>query len=506
MQLSQILPHRNIYYWASLLLTAGLSLGNALISIAFIALACNWVLEGRWGEKFKAFTTNKAALVIFSIYLMHLIGLVYTSDFDYAFNDLKTKLPLLGLPIILAGIPKLNATQFKWLLTVFIGAAFVGTLVSYGALFELIPVPAKKMDGDGMRNISILISHIRFSLLICMAIFILGYLIIKHKSKMGFVYAGLILWFVVFLFVLQSATGFSVLVVGTMVLFFFGIFRQKSVKLKLAFLAISITVGLSATLYVKYCVDEYFHVKQTGLDHLDEYTAHGEKYRHHPEVKQLENGHYLYLYIAYDELEAAWNERSRINYKGEDKKGQPVYGTILRYMTSKGLRKDRDGVYALSEQDIRNIESGQTSIDNGRNRLRKRIDQIIFELDHYLNRGGDPNPYVHMEGNAVFKFAVKVLEEVVLEAIAENNLQTTDIDWLIPHQANIRIIRSTAKKLGISMKKVVTTVEKHGNTSAASVPLALDIAVRDGRIQSDQFVLLEGVGGGFTWGAVLLRW
>lgn len=116
------------------------------------------------------------------------------------------------------------------------------------------------------------------------------------------------------------------------------------------------------------------------------------------------------------------------------------------------------------------------------------------------------NPYIYMEGNAVFKFAVKVLEEVALEAIAENKLQATDIDWLIPHQANIRIIRSTAKKLGIPMEKVVTTVEKHGNTSAASVPLALDIAVRDGRIKSDQYVLLEGVGGGFTWGAVLLRW
>ena len=111
-----------------------------------------------------------------------------------------------------------------------------------------------------------------------------------------------------------------------------------------------------------------------------------------------------------------------------------------------------------------------------------------------------------MEGNTVFKFAVKVLEEVVQEAISKNNLQTTDIDWLVPHQANIRIIQSTAKKLGIPMDKVVVAVDKHGNTSAASIPLALDIAVRDGRIQSDQLVLLEGVGGGFTWGAVLLRW
>jgi len=116
------------------------------------------------------------------------------------------------------------------------------------------------------------------------------------------------------------------------------------------------------------------------------------------------------------------------------------------------------------------------------------------------------NPFVTMEGNTVFKFAVKVMEEIVYEALSENNLQTSDIDWLIPHQANIRIIRSTAKKLGISMEKVVTTIARHGNTSAASIPLALDLAVRDKRIKSNQYVLLEGVGGGFTWGAVLIRW
>ncbi|MCC7134798.1 MAG: ketoacyl-ACP synthase III [Nitrosomonas sp.] len=115
-------------------------------------------------------------------------------------------------------------------------------------------------------------------------------------------------------------------------------------------------------------------------------------------------------------------------------------------------------------------------------------------------------PYIAMEGNTVFKFAVKVLEEAAREALAANNLQTSDIDWLIPHQANIRIINSTAKKLGIPEDKVVTTVAQHGNTSAASIPLALDLAVRDGRIQKNQQILLEGVGGGFTWGSVLLRW
>ena len=115
-------------------------------------------------------------------------------------------------------------------------------------------------------------------------------------------------------------------------------------------------------------------------------------------------------------------------------------------------------------------------------------------------------PLLQMEGGAVFKFAVKVLEEVALETLSAAGLQTTDIDWLIPHQANIRIIQSTAKKLGMSMERVIVTVDRHANTSAASVPLALDEAVRDGRIRPGHHVLLEGVGGGFTWGAVLLKW
>lgn len=115
-------------------------------------------------------------------------------------------------------------------------------------------------------------------------------------------------------------------------------------------------------------------------------------------------------------------------------------------------------------------------------------------------------PLLQMDGTAVFKFAVKVLEEVALETLAAAGLQKSAIDWLIPHQANIRIIQATAKKLGLSMERVVTTVGRHANTSAASVPLALDEAVRDGRIQPGHHVMLEGVGGGFTWGAVLIKW
>ena len=113
--------------------------------------------------------------------------------------------------------------------------------------------------------------------------------------------------------------------------------------------------------------------------------------------------------------------------------------------------------------------------------------------------------FLYMDGPAVFKLAVTVLEEVAKEALEHAKMQPSDIDWLIPHQANLRIMKGTAKKLELPMEKMVVTVDQHGNTSAASIPLALDAAVRDGRVKKGHNVLMEGVGGGFTWGAILAR-
>ena len=113
--------------------------------------------------------------------------------------------------------------------------------------------------------------------------------------------------------------------------------------------------------------------------------------------------------------------------------------------------------------------------------------------------------FLYMDGQAVFKLAVSVLEKVANEVLQGAGMEASQIDWLIPHQANIRIMQGTAKKLGLPMEKMVVTVDQHGNTSAASIPLALDVAMRDGRIKAGQHIMLEAVGGGFTWGAVLAR-
>jgi len=126
-----------------------------------------------------------------------------------------------------------------------------------------------------------------------------------------------------------------------------------------------------------------------------------------------------------------------------------------------------------------------------------------FDMD--MEAGGDPH-FMQMKGNEVFKMAVNTLGRIVDETLAANDMKKADIDWLVPHQANIRIIKATARKLSMDMDNVVVTVDKHGNTSAASVPLALDTAVRDGRIKRGETLLLEAFGGGFTWGSILLKY
>jgi len=134
-----------------------------------------------------------------------------------------------------------------------------------------------------------------------------------------------------------------------------------------------------------------------------------------------------------------------------------------------------------------------------------RHEGILRTAGNVSGGGITGHPFLTMDGQAVFKLAVSVLDSVARETLAAAGMAVSDVDWLIPHQANVRILQATGRKLGIPPERVIVTVDQHANTSAASVPLALDLAIRDGRIKSGQHVLMEGVGGGFTWGAVLAR-
>lgn len=163
---------------------------------------------------------------------------------------------------------------------------------------------------------------------------------------------------------------------------------------------------------------------------------------------------------------------------------------------------DGAGAVVLEASDAPGVYSTHLHADG-------RYEDLLY-VDGGVPLGGgvmaEGNAYTKMRGNEVFKIAVRTLRRIVTEALDANGMQPSDIDWLIPHQANIRIIEATARKLDIPAERVVVTVAEHGNTSAASVPLALDVAVRDGRVQRGQNILLEAFGGGFTWGSALIRY
>ncbi|MCC6531529.1 MAG: ketoacyl-ACP synthase III [Burkholderiales bacterium] len=180
--------------------------------------------------------------------------------------------------------------------------------------------------------------------------------------------------------------------------------------------------------------------------------------------------------------------------------GAEVYSRILDWQDRSTcvLFGDGAGALVLSRSDSPGILGAKLHADG-------RYTGILSVPGSVRNGKVCGSPFLEMDGNAVFKLAVKVLGELVDETLAAHGMARGELDWLIPHQANIRIIQATARRLGMSMEKVIVTVDRHANTSAASIPLALDLAVRDGRIRRGQSILMQGVGGGFTWGAVLAR-
>jgi 3-oxoacyl-[acyl-carrier-protein] synthase-3 len=180
--------------------------------------------------------------------------------------------------------------------------------------------------------------------------------------------------------------------------------------------------------------------------------------------------------------------------------GAEVFSRLLDFKdrTTCVLFGDGAGAVVLEVSDIPGVLASDVHADG------KHVG-ILCVPGHVKNGHILGDPLLKMDGQAVFKLAVGLLEDAARAALAKASLNDSDIDWLIPHQANIRIIQSTAKKLKLPMEKVVLTVQDHGNTSAASIPLALDVGVRSGQVKPGHTIMLEGVGGGFTWGAVLLK-
>ncbi len=359
--------------------------------MAEIILLINWLWEGNFKQKIKNLIEHKGAILISLIYGLHLTGMLYTEDFNYGLHDLKIKLPILILPIVIVSSSLLNEKEVRKLLLLFSLAVLTGSLVSGAIFFGFIDY--QYLD---YRDISIFISHIRMALMVDLAIFSLLFYTMNNRDeiKINTIFKLLaiviIFWLVVFLFILKSLTGIIILLAAGFILGWKYSGKIKEIAPRFIVRTTLITIPLIIASYLSHSAALYFKKDKIDLNSLDKLTSKGNYYTHFTENNATENGHYVYLYICEKELAEEWNKISKFSYDGKDRKGQELKFTLLRYMTSKNLRKDADGLSKLSRDDITAIENGMANyIFLDKISIKSRIYEIMWELDSY-HRGNDP--------------------------------------------------------------------------------------------------------------------
>lgn len=377
-----------IYFVSLILLVVGMPLSLFLISISQFGLVASFLIGGDYLSKTKRFFTDKVCLSLVAVYALHIVGLLYTMDYNYAFNDLRIKAPLLILPFVIFTSSQLSSKQFLIVLKFFVLACLAGTVVS---MYVWLGFSNKTITDT--RQISIFISHIRFSLLIAISIFTCVYFILKSDKHIVIkgLHVALVLWFISFLFILESMTGLVVGGLAAVAYLLQYLMQQKKYALTASFVFMAMAfVGFSFNYFFKE-VKRLNTEELVDLTHLPQRTKKGNLYQHEMFKADVENGHRIFLFVAYDELKEEWNKRSIIAFDSLDQKQQLLKYTLIRYMTSKGLHKDAEGMSAMTTEDIRNVERGIGSIIQlTQTGLKGRINNTIWELNNYM-QGGDPS-------------------------------------------------------------------------------------------------------------------
>lgn len=398
--------HRLLYFVAFILLAISIPLSRFGMSIAQFLLIGNWLLEGNIKNKVKKFVNNKAALVLASLYLLHIVGLLYTSDFQYSVKDLRIKIPLLIFPLILSTIEPINRKQFNVILKVFAGAVLAGTFISVGIyMFKEI---------NDFRNISPFISHVRFSLNTALAIFVTVYLafyVYRHNLIMKIVSIASVVWMMMFLFIIESVTGIFIVLFVAFIIGFIEILKERNIYYRLSIFLLLIVVPLFGFFYIHDVAKSYLTPNKLELQNIDAYTVNGNLYYNDTVKMPVENGSYIGLYICNKELKKEWGKRSQFDFNGKDSKGQPVKYTLYRYLNSRGLRKDSVGISKLNKDDIRAVELGIANYHYTKKlSLNTRLYKLLWSYDSYV-KGGNPSGHSLLQRFEFWKAGVGIVKQ-----------------------------------------------------------------------------------------------
>lgn len=383
---------------------------RGLLSSSQIALAILWLLDVNFKAKINKVLNNKALLLFLSIFFIHILALAYTSNYTYALKDLRVKLPLLLFPLVIASSQKLSLKEIKLIISVFTVSVFLKTL--YG-LALILGITSKEISD--LQQIAGRMSHIRYSLLLNIIIFSNFYFLfiettLKEKKTFKILRFFSILWMTVFVFILQSVTGWVVFFVLSVYTGYF-IYRNKLIKQRFVGLLISFSIPLIIFGYLTFAVSKYLKTDEIDKNKIEYYTKSGNKYKQNFKSKNRENGHFVNIYLCEKELSKTWNKISKYKYSGKDEKKQFIKYTLIRYLTSKNLRKDKEGVLQLTKQDISNIESGMANyIFENKYSVYPKLYEVFWQIEHYFN-GGSPQKHSVTQRFEFIKIAKNIIRK-----------------------------------------------------------------------------------------------
>jgi hypothetical protein len=390
---------------------------HSLPGIIFRFIPFNvWMLFDGIARQLKRISRNKLFLVFLIFSLIYLLGLLYTSNMNDALKVLRNKLPILLLPMFFTAINSFSREHKNNILLFFVLSASISSLISL-AIF---------LGGqyDDIRRISPFINHIHLSIFINYSIFILFWFIKSGVISKLFrlpVYLW-ILWLVVFqVVILKSLTGVVVLFLGIwFILSFQNLFRIRINQI-IRFTLIVFLPLLAFGVLIAFVL-RFYDVDELDPEKLEWYTEQGNRYHHDLENGMLENGHYVYIYISDVELEEEWNKVSNYDYDSLDNKGQELKYTLIRYLASKGLRKDANGIQQLDSADIRLIEQGIANhIFSRKLSLYPRIYQVLWELDVYM-KSGNPTGHSVTQRLESLKMGSQIVKQYPLFGIGTGDL------------------------------------------------------------------------------------
>lgn len=421
MNFSKLQNSNFLLFTGLLLLVIGLPLSLFLTSLSQFFIIGSFFIEGSIINKLKKFLSNRTAVFITVIWLLHLIGLLWSNDLNEGLKDLRIKLPLLILPLVLSGSEPLTKKQFNWILNIFIASVFIGSMVSMAVYAGII-----HREIQDIRDIFIFnISHIRFALFVCLSIFILIKNIsstFKEKKYLSlFLLATLIGWFAFFLVFIESITGLIIVVITALVHLFIVAYRAYGKWTRIFVLFSMILIGLFLVSEIRSILKEY-NVKQEYVVDTSEKTKKGNTYISQKNQILYENGYPIWAYVCDEELRADWNSLSSIPYDSLDERGQPLRFTLIRFLSSKGLRKDSEGLAALTSEEIKSVEKGIANVKyQNLSNARIRLLQIIWEFDQY-RRGENPGGHSVTQRFEFWKAALGIISSHPLIGVGTGDM------------------------------------------------------------------------------------